>query len=255
MVSKHDVACCNSDEWWQSSDEESGSSGDSRDSYDDYPEPECFRYVRCPIGTKVQLRDAKLRLPRCVWVSKIDQCSASMPVRPPSESPSVPVDSQHSDGEDSFAKGHFGNEFMRRYHLHFNRNSVRLPADACMSNKWPGKMLRSRGHHSTARDVAFLAQLRNAKMGLLALRSRRQIGHVARHQACAYIYNLEGRRIGVSRAVMRVDNGHHVGRNCQYHGIPPPSPNCVRIVFIDVRKVRWCSVDSISLVCVPNIRC
>lgn len=43
---------------------------------------------------------------------------------------------------------------------------------------------------------------------------------------------------------MVVDGGRHVGKNCQYHGISPQLLSQTPIVYIDVRKLRWCSVDS-----------
>ena len=46
---------------------------------------------------------------------------------------------------------------------------------------------------------------------------------------------------------MWVLGGHRVGKNHQYHGIPPPLPNSARIVYIDVRKLRRCTVDSVPL--------
>ena len=67
-----------------------------------------------------------------------------------------------------------------------------------------------------------------------------------RHLSCTYVHNAEGRRTGLPRAAMRVENGHHVGMNHHYHGVPPPLPRCARVVSIDVRNIRWCSVDSVS---------
>lgn len=45
---------------------------------------------------------------------------------------------------------------------------------------------------------------------------------------------------------MRVDVGHHVGGICNYHGIPPPMPSCVQIVYVHVRKVKLCSTGRVA---------
>ena len=82
-------------------------------------------------------------------------------------------------------------------------------------------------------------------MNLAAIRSRRCIGEVVRHNSTTFVRNLEGRRTNVLSSNVKVHAGHHVGENCHYHGIPPPLPSYVRIVYIDVRKVRRCSVGSV----------
>ena len=47
---------------------------------------------------------------------------------------------------------------------------------------------------------------------------------------------------------MRVRNGHHEGRSYFAFGFAynPPFPKRARIVYIDIRKLRWCSVDSVA---------
>ena len=46
---------------------------------------------------------------------------------------------------------------------------------------------------------------------------------------------------------MRVRGGHHEGRNYSAPGcvVNPPFPKYCRIVYIDIRKLKWCSIDSV----------
>ena len=67
-----------------------------------------------------------------------------------------------------------------------------------------------------------------------------------RYQSRTLIHNLEGRKTNTWCSTMRVGNGHHEGRGyfapaCAYN---PPFPNYVRTVYIDICKLRWCSVGS-----------
>lgn len=88
--------------------------------------------------------------------------------------------------------------------------------------------------------------LRNIRAGLPALRGRWPVGRVIRHLVRTYIHNLEGCRAGASGAVMRVEHGHDVGKDNRYHGVPPPLLSCVRVVYIDIRKIKLCSVGGVS---------
>ena len=103
----------------------------------------------------------------------------------------------------------------------FYKDGVRVSADALPFNKWPGERFRSKKKHSIAYDVTSLAQLRDIKVDLPALRGRRQIGLVIRHLDCMYVHNLEGGMIGVPGAAMRTEHGHHVGEGHHYYGVPP----------------------------------
>ena len=251
VVGRHDVAChCDSD--CGSSD--SGSSDViTRDDDEICFEPMYLSRVRFPkLRRKVQLRDAGFYdsgddLLSVAFVAKRSECSVSLIARPPSNDLSISIDSAHSNlSDDSFVKGHFDRELLRWYHPHVNKRGVCVTADHPMYNKWPGGRLRSRRKHSTVWDVTFLARLRNIKVDLPAFRGRWQIGHVVRYRACTYVHNLEGRRTGVPKVVMRVENGHHVGQNHLYYGVPLLLPSHVRIVYIDVRKLKRCSPDSVS---------
>ena len=114
-----------------------------------------------------------------------------------------------------------------------------------MFTTWFGRRVRSKGFRSTAWDVAFFAPLRDIRKNRLALRCRHSFGFVVRYQSCTYIHNVEGRRFGACRSAMCVDGGHHVGCHGRYHGVPSPLLSCVRLVYIDVRKVKRCSVDGV----------
>ena len=71
------------------------------------------------------------------------------------------------------------------------------------------------------------------------------IGEVARRNSTTLIHHLEGGKSVAHASIVKVYAGHHVGRDCHYHGVPPPLPSYVRIVYIDVRNVCWCSVGSV----------
>ena len=87
-----------------------------------------------------------------------------------------------------------------------------------------------------------------SQLDIPAMEERQHLGEVVRHQSCIWIHNLEGRRTNHPFATMRVGDGHDVGRNCHYYGIPPPRrcPAIFRIIYIDVRQIRWCSAGSVA---------
>ena len=197
----------------------------------------------------VRLRDAHkapFRGSFAAFVAKFDKDTVSVMARPPSVGYSLPDDSPSDDDGDSFVGGRFDDVFLRWYRSHFHSHGIPAHANACMFGKWPCKRIRSRDQWITVWDVASRAPLRNIKVARPELRNRYGIGQVVCHPICTYIHNLEGRRIGVGKAVMRGDGGHHVGKHCQYHGIAPQLPSHVRIVYIDVRKIKWCSVGSVA---------
>ena len=146
---------------------------------------------------------------------------------------------------DSLIIGEFDDEFVRRYQPHLREYGQQMPANAQMFHKWLGNKLRSRGQCSSVWDDTCLARLRNVKMDLAAIRRRRCIGEVVRHNSTTFVRHLEGRRSNVPSSDVKVYAGHHVGTNYNYHGVPSPLPSYARIVYIDVRKVRWCSVGSV----------
>ena len=91
-------------------------------------------------------------------------------------------------------------------------------------------------------------RLRNIKIGKPAVIRRLQIGTVARAGSFTFIHNLEGRMANTSGSALQIDDAHHQGKN--YHSSSCkcafPLPSHVRIVYIDTRKLKWCSVDSVA---------
>ena len=251
VVETCDVACGVSD---------LESSGDSSDALSCgsrglFPDPSRFGHISS-FHRRVQLRDAHRGwLPCWAYVGRSGGYNDSVDPRPPSVCRSLCDDSPSGDDidaliakyrRDSFDRGHFDGELLRWYHPHFNRHGIPVRAKASVSNKWPGAKFRSWRQRSIVWDIASRgAPLRNIRVGTPAIRNRYQIGQVVRHQIEIYIRNLEGRRTGVETAVMRVIGGHHVSNNCQFLGVAPQLPSHVRIVYMDVRKVHWCSVGSI----------
>ena len=172
-------------------------------------------------GVRVQFREIA-RFPRYVsgWLCdpKWGHRPSSVRARPPSGCGSFSFGSSlssHSVGSIVMREG-FDEEFVRWYHPHLREGGQQMPANARMFNKW-----------------------------LPALLGRCCIGEVVRRNSVRFVRHLEGRRSNVLAADMRVHAVHHVGMNCHCHGVPPPLPSYVRIVYIDVRMVRWCSVGSV----------
>ena len=84
------------------------------------------------------------------------------------------------------------------------------------------------------------------RVGRPAIANRLHIGEVERFQSPTFIYKLEGRKTNTVCSSLRVKNAHHEGRNyyapgCIYN---PPRPRHVRIVYLDICKLKRCSVDS-----------
>lgn len=94
--------------------------------------------------------------------------------------------------------------------------------------------------------VTCFARLRGIKMGSPAIRNRWRIGEIPRRNATAVARNLGSRRTNHFLPNMKVFGDHRVGGNRNYHGVPFPLFCCVRVVYIDVREVRWCSVGSVA---------
>ena len=88
---------------------------------------------------------------------------------------------------------------------------------------------------------------RNIRTGMPAIEGGWHIGKSERFATRTYVHNCNGRKSNVNGSIVRVRGGHHEGKNCV-------APGCVddpfflqycRIVDIDMRKLRWCSVDSV----------
>ena len=71
---------------------------------------------------------------------------------------------------------------------------------------------------------------------------------MVRFQTRTFVYNLGGRVTNTYGSAVRVPHGHHEGKNCFAPGSTsrPPLPSHCRIVYIDTRKLKWCSVDSVA---------
>ena len=75
------------------------------------------------------------------------------------------------------------------------------------------------------------------------------IGEVVRYNANTGVNNLDGRQTNTSGSSMKVSDAHDIwwddcAPGCMYN---LPLPRGVRIVYVDVRKVSWCSVGSPAL--------
>lgn len=92
------------------------------------------------------------------------------------------------------------------------------------------------------------AQLRSIKVRQPAVIMRLQVGTVARVGSLTIIHNLEGRMVKTTGSTLQIDDAHHYGKNCHSSSckVVNPLPSHVRIVYIDTRKFRWCSVDSVA---------
>ena len=90
--------------------------------------------------------------------------------------------------------------------------------------------------------------MRNINIGKPAIANRLHIGEVVRYIGNIYIHNLEGRKTNAEGSSLRISDARHVGMT--YHAPDcmsnPPLPRHVHIVYIDVRKVRWCSAGSVA---------
>ena len=90
--------------------------------------------------------------------------------------------------------------------------------------------------------------LRNIKLGELAVDDRWHIGEIERFATRIYVHGFNGRKSNVNGSIVRVKGGHHVGKNCFRLGCSddPLLPLDCRIVYLDVGKLKWCSVDSVA---------
>ena len=91
-------------------------------------------------------------------------------------------------------------------------------------------------------------RLRIIKVAKFAIANRLYVGEVVRFGGKMYIYNVEGRKTNTCGSAVRVSDACHVGSNCRALGCTgrPSLPSHARIVYIDVRKIRWCSVDNVA---------
>ena len=90
--------------------------------------------------------------------------------------------------------------------------------------------------------------LRNIEVGEPAAADGLHIGEIVRFQTCTSIYNLRGRKTNTPGSAVRVRGCHHEGNNHFAHGcnVDPPFLDICRIVYIDICKLNWCSLDMVS---------
>ena len=119
-----------------------------------------------------------------------------------------------------------------------------LPNSTPVYNKFAGEMPVGGSWEGGSTPV----RLRNIKAGRPAIAHRLHIGEVVRYIGNTCIHNLEGRKTNTEGSSLRISGAHRVGGNYNAPGCMgnPPLPNHVRIVYIDVREVRWCSVGSVA---------
>ena len=91
-------------------------------------------------------------------------------------------------------------------------------------------------------------RLRNIRVGKPSIADKLHIGEVVRFEGRTLIHNLGGRNSNTLCSTLRVGNAHREGGNyfapgCAFN---PPLPRHVRIVYIDAKEFRWCSVDSVA---------
>ena len=90
--------------------------------------------------------------------------------------------------------------------------------------------------------------LRNIKLGEPAVDDREHIGVIEQYATRTYVHGFCGRKSDVNGLLVRVKDGHHVGKTCFApccEDLPLLLLDC-RIVYIDIRKPRWCPVDSVA---------
>ena len=139
----------------------------------------------------------------------------------------------HGDWE--YPKSRF-DQILVRFYGHLGYGRPLLPPRTPMYNKYV--------------DGAPLEPfcLRNIRIGKPAIADRLHFGEVVRFQTRTFVYNVGGRITNTYGSAVRVWGGHHEGQNCSTPGCisVPLLPGYCRIVCIDTRNFKWCSVDSVS---------
>ena len=71
---------------------------------------------------------------------------------------------------------------------------------------------------------------------------------MSRFKCRTYVQNVGGLVTNTYKAFVRVKDGHHEGRNYFAFGckLNPPLPSHCRIVYIDTKKIHWCSIGSVA---------
>lgn len=119
-------------------------------------------------------------------------------------------------------------------------NMLPLPADTPMYSKFVNCHMGAFQWHT----------MRNIRVGFAAIGYRLHVGEVVRHGCGTFVHNIDGRRTDTLGSVVRMRMySHNHGMDCYRFGrtLPLPLPSHCRIVCLDVRNVRRCSVTSVAL--------
>ena len=116
-----------------------------------------------------------------------------------------------------------------------------LPISTPPYNKFVGGVLAGGPH-----DLPEPTRLRSIRAGRPAMANMLHVDEVVRFEGRVIIHTLEGRQTNTWCSTMRVQDVHREGQNDYAPGCiySPPLPRRARIVYIDTRKLRWCSIGS-----------
>ena len=131
-----------------------------------------------------------------------------------------------------------------RFYSHLGDGRPLLPSHAPLYNKYVGGLRYPTNPFVTLVHGPF----RNIRIGEPAIADGLHIGEVVRFQTRTFVYNLGGRVTNTYGSAVRVYGGHHEGTNCFAPGCTSVLllPSYCLIVYIDTRKFKWCSVDSVA---------
>ena len=75
----------------------------------------------------------------------------------------------------------------------------------------------------------------------------KRVGNVVRCGARTCVHNFKGRKTNTHGSIVRVEGGHNVGMGCHRLGSCGclRFPHYCRIVYIDTRKLKWCSIENV----------
>ena len=131
-----------------------------------------------------------------------------------------------------------------RFYGYLNQGRQLCPPHTPLYNMYVGGKLRN-----DLDCLTFgLIHLRNIRVGKPLVVEGLHVGGVSRYASRTFVQNIGGRKTDTNNSFVRVKGGHHEGRNyfasdCQLN---PPLPGYCRIVYIDTKKVHWCSIDSVA---------
>ena len=142
-----------------------------------------------------------------------------------------------------FSVDQFDDTLVRFYGYPDSDRQV-LPPHTPRYNKWIGRKPEIGSPDVINRPIC----LRNIRVGKPAVHGGLHIGGVSRFMPHTFVQNLGGRKTNIRNAFVRVEGGHHEGRNYFAPGckLNSPLPGHCRVVCIDTKKPHWCSIDSVS---------